>query len=185
VSLATLILVAGASWLVMENREIHSRVAALETERRDLETREQELQRQLTEEQDRAGKLAAELQKPPSFSPAAAVASLVLLPGISRAETGRTQLVLNPSAQLAHIEILLEERDDFPRYSSELRTRSGDEIFIRGNLSRRRTAAGYAVSFDVPTSALEAGEYELTLKGVNRDGRAQDLSYYYFSVKKP
>ena len=184
VSLATLILVAGASWLIVQNREIRSRVATLETERRDLETREQELRRQLTEEQDRAGKLAAELQKPPSISPAPAVASLVLLPGISRSETGRTQLVVNPSAQLARIEILLEARDEYPRYSSELRTRSGDEILIRGNLSRRSTAAGYAVSFDVPTSALEAGEYELTLKGVSRDGRAQDLGFYYFSVKK-
>ena len=182
--LALLISVAGASWLLVENRAIRSRVAALETERRNLETRQEQLRRQLTEEQDRTGKLAADLQKPPSVS-APLVASLVLLPGLSRAETGRAQLVLKPSAQLAHIEIVLEPRDDYPRYSSEIRTRSGEEALIRGNLRRRRSAAGDVVSFDVPTNALDAGEYELTLKGVAGDGRAQDLGYYYFRVQKP
>ena len=182
--LAVLISVAGASWLLVENRAIRSRVAALETERRNLETRQEQLRRQLTEEQDRTGKLAADLQKPPSVS-APLVASLVLLPGLARAETGRAQLALNPSAQLAHIEIVLEPRDDYPRYSSEIRTRSGEEVLIRGNLRRRRSAAGDVVSFDVPTNALDAGEYELTLKGVAGDGRAQDLGYYYFRVQKP
>jgi len=182
--LAVLISVAGASWLLVENRAIRSRVAALETERRNLETRQEQLRRQLTEEQDRAGKLAADLQKPPSVS-APLVASLVLLPGLARAETGRAQLALNPSAQLAHIEIVLEPRDDYPRYTSEIRTRSGEEVLIRGNLRRRRSAAGDVVSFDVPTNALDAGEYELTLKGVAGDGRAQDLGYYYFRVQKP
>ena len=182
--LALMISVVGASWLLVENRAIRSHVAALETERRNLETRQEQLRRQLTEEQDRTGKLAADLQKPPSVS-APLVASLVLLPGLSRAETGRAQLALNPSAQLAHIEIVLEPRDDYPRYSSEIRTRSGEEVLIRGNLRRRRSAAGDVVSFDVPTNALDAGEYELTLKGVAGDGRTQDLGYYYFRVQKP
>jgi len=35
------------------------------------------------------------------------------------------------------------------------------------------------------TSALDAGEYELTLKDVASDGRAQDLGYYYFRVQRP
>src|SRR5262249_52880333 len=101
-----LISVAGASWLILENRAMRTRVAALETERRDIETREEGLRRQLGEEQARTGSLAAELQKQPSVG-APPVASLVLLPGLSRAETGRTQLLLNPSAQLAHVEIVL------------------------------------------------------------------------------
>jgi len=184
VVLIAVISVAGASWLMVQNRAMRSRVASLETERRDLETREEALRRQLGDEQNRAGSLAAELQRRPSVG-APPVASLVLLPGLSRAETSRTQLVVNSSAQLAHIEIVLEARDDYPRYTSELRTRSGEEILIRSNLTRRRTAAGYVVSFDVPTSALGAAEYELALKGVGSDGRPQDLGYYYFSVQKP
>ena len=94
-------------------------------------------------------------------------------------------MALKPSEQLARIEILLEPRDDFPRFTAELRTGRGDEVLARSNLSRRRTAAGYVVAFDVPTSALETADYELTLKGVTTDGRAQDLGFYYFSVNKP
>ena len=93
--------------------------------------------------------------------------------------------MLKSSEQLAHIEILLEARDDYPRFTMELRTGRGDEVLTRSNLPRRRSAAGYMVSFDVPTSALDAAEYELTLKGVTNDGRAQDVGFYYFSVKKP
>lgn len=180
--LALVISLGSASWLFVQNRSIRSRVATLEKERRDIETRDEQLQRQLGEEQDRAGKLAAELQKGPVRVPA--VASLVLLPGLSRAESGRAQLAVNPSAQIAEIQIVLEPRDDYPRYSSELRTRSGEEILTRGNLRGRRTAAGNVVSFDVPASALNAGEYELTLKGVGADGGVQDLGYYYFRVQR-
>src|SRR5215510_13729644 len=184
VVLIAVISVAWASSLMVQNRAMQSRVASLETERRDLANREEALRRQLGDEQNRASSLAAELQQRPSAG-APPVASLVLLPGLSRAETGRTQLVVNSSAQLAHIEIVLEARDDYPRYTSELRTRSGEEVLIRSNLPRRRTAAGYVVSFDVPASALGAAEYELALKGVATDGRSQDLGYYYFSVQRP
>jgi hypothetical protein len=181
--LAILISVAGAFWLTVQNRAMRSRIAAVEIDRRDLETREEGLRRQLSAEQERANSLAAELEKRPSVS-APAVASLVLLPGLSRSETGPTQLVLNSSAPVAHIEIVLEARDDYPRYSAELRTRSGEDVLIRGNLLRRQTAAGYVVSFDVPTSALGLADYELALKGMARDGRVQDLGYYYFSVQR-
>jgi len=37
----------------------------------------------------------------------------------------------------------------------------------------------------VPTNTLDAGDYELTLKGVGTGGSAQDLGYYYFRVQKP
>src|SRR5215471_6783788 len=39
---ALLISVVGASWLLVENRAIRTRMAALETQRRDFETREEE-----------------------------------------------------------------------------------------------------------------------------------------------
>ena len=126
-------------------------MAALEAQRRDLEVREQRLRRELGEEKGRAASLAAD----PQSSEAArtpVVASLVLLPGLSRAETRVEQLFLSPSAQIAHIEIQLEARDDYPRFRAELRTRSGDEILARGNLIKRRTGAGNVVSFDVPAS---------------------------------
>ena len=110
------------------------------------------------------------------------VASLVFLPNISRAAGNVQQLALSSRSQLARLEIQLEPRDDFPNFRAELHTRSGEEVLTRANLTRRRTSGGYAVAFDVPASALGAGEYELALKGVAGD-QTTDIGYYYFRVR--
>jgi hypothetical protein len=179
--MATLVLVAGASWLAVENRKMHSNLAALEAQRSDLTAREQALSRQLSQEQGRV----AELQKQQSAggNGPSVFASLILLPGLSRAQSSHAQLVLNRSAQLAHIEIQLEARDNFPRYRTELRTRGGVDILTQANLSRQRSGAEYVVSMDVPASALPVGEYELALKGVTA-GNAREIGYYYFGVTR-
>jgi hypothetical protein len=184
--LAALIVVVGASLLAFQNTAMRSRVAVLESQRRDLQTRTEELQRQLGEEQARAGSLDSQLrqQQTSGTTLPPVIASLVLLPGLSRAESRREQLVLNPSAQIAHIEIQLEPRDDYPRFRAELRTLSGDEVLIRGSLPRRAATPGYTVSFDVPASALPTGQYELALKGILNDQSVQDIGYYYFTVQK-
>ena len=173
--------------LAFQYAGMRSRVAVLETQRHNLETRTEELQQQLGEEQARAGNLAAELRQQQTASvtpPQSLIASLVLLPGLSRSESRREQLVLNPSTQIAHIEIQLEPRDDYPRFRAELRTIGGDEVLIRGNLPRRSATSGYTVSVDVPASALAMGQYELALKGILNDQSLQDVGYYYFSVQK-
>jgi hypothetical protein len=92
-------------------------------------------------------------------------------------------LPLNPSVQIARIEIQLEARDDFPRFRAEFRRR-GDEVLSQGNLARQRTSSGYSVFIDVPTSPLSPGEYELALKGLP-EGQATDVGFYYFRVQKP
>jgi hypothetical protein len=183
---AALLCVAGVSWLVIQNTSMRSRMAALEVQRRAVETREQSLRRQLQEEQDRAASLASQLQQKqvPEGARAPLLASLVLLAGLSRAETRVAQLALTASMQIARIEIQLEPRDDYPRFRAELRTRSGEEVLIRSNLPKRRADAGYAVSFDVPARALRTGEYELGLKGIANDRSSQDIGYYYFRVQK-
>ena len=162
---AVLICIAGGAWLVSENAAIRSRVAALEAERRGFEAREQSLRQQLGEEQNRAAALAAQNRQPSEAARAPLVASLVLVPGLSRAPTRVEQLVLSSSVQIARIEIELESRDDFPRFRAELRTRRGEEVLSRSNLVRRKSGPGFAVSVDVPASALAVGDYELALKG--------------------
>jgi hypothetical protein len=112
------------------------------------------------------------------------MAMLVLAAGLSRSGTQVEQLVLSPDAQVAHIDVQVETRDDYPRFRAELRTRGGDEVLTRGNLKRRQAGPGYSVSFDVPASALVQGEYELALKGIGAGGTVDDIGYYYFAVRK-
>jgi hypothetical protein len=176
-----LVCVAAPSWLMFQNAAMRSRVAVLESERHEFERQEQALRQQLAEGQGRADALAAQRQQQQSIP---IVASLVLLPGVSRSETRVEQLVLTPSAQIAHIEIQLEARDDYPQFSAGLRTRRGEEVLTWGKLQRRQTSAGYAVSMDIPASALTVGEYELSLKGVIDHQAGVDIGYYYFGVRK-
>src|SRR5262249_25392947 len=86
--LAALLCIVGGSWLAVENGRMRSRVAPLEAQSRDLTSREQALSRQLSQEQGRSEGLAAELRKQQSGGTAAApaIASLVLLPGLSRSQ---------------------------------------------------------------------------------------------------
>ena len=182
--MAALICIAGGAWLVSENAAIRSRVAALEAERRGFEVREQSLRQRLSEEQTRAAALATQNRQPSEAARAPLVASLVLVPGLSRAQTRVERLVLSPSVQIARIEIQLESRDDYPRFRAELRTRSGEEVLSRSNLVRRKSGPGFAVSVDVPASALAVGDYELALKGIAADHTSQDVGYYYFGVQR-
>jgi hypothetical protein len=183
-AIAALICIAGGAWLVSENAAIRSRVAALEAERRDSDLREQSLRQRLSEEQSRAAALSAQNRQPSEAARAPLVASLVLMPGLSRAQTRVEQLVLSPSVQIARIEIELESRDDYPRFRAELRTRRGEEVLSRSNLVRRKSGPGFAVSVDVPASALAVGDYELALKGIAADHTSQDVGYYYFGVQR-
>jgi endonuclease YncB( thermonuclease family) len=106
------------------------------------------------------------------------------VPGLSRAQTRVERLVLGPSVQIARIEIQLESRDDYPRFRAELRTKSGEEVLSQGNLAKRKSGPGFAVSIDVPASALAAGDYEMVLKGIAADRTSQDVGYYYFGVQR-
>ena len=186
-ALGAVICVAGGSWLVIENASMRSRALALETQRRDLEVRAQGLKRELGQAQTRAEGLAAPpVRNPPTTEGAHTplVASLVLMPGLSRAESRVEQLTLSPEAQHARIVIHLEARDDYPRFRAELRTRSGRDILALSDLHPRRATTGSSVSMDVPASALGTGEYELALKGLSDGRAAEDVGYYYFRVQK-
>jgi hypothetical protein len=173
---AVLFCLLGVLWLVFDNSISRSQVAALNAERRASERREETLKRQLRQQQ--------QTRQPAEPGGASLIASLILPPGISRAQTRVERLVLSPSSQIAHIEMQIESRDDFPRFRAELRTGKGEEILTASNLVRRKAGPGYAVSFDVPASALQTGEYELALKGVPANRTGEDIGYYYFIVMK-
>jgi hypothetical protein len=183
--MAAVIGIAVGAWLVSDNAAIRARMATLEAERSGFEAREQSLRQQLSEEQNRAAALAAQNRQSAEAAPAPLFASLVLVPGLSRAQTRVEQLVLNASVQIARLEVQLEARDDFPRFRAELRTRSGEEVLFRSNLVRRKSGLGFTVSVEVPASALAVGDYELALKGMAAGRTAQDIGYYYFAVQRP
>jgi hypothetical protein len=181
--LAALACLIAGTWLVVENVRMRSRVTALEVQQHDAELRRQLLQRQLTEEQSRVASLT-QPRRPPSAESGPLIASLLLTPGISRGPSNVQTVALDPSVQIAHIEIELESRDDFPQFRAGLHTRSGKEVLTFASLHSRRTTTGSVVSFDVPASTLATGDYELALQGLSPGQPSLDIGYYYFRVQK-
>jgi hypothetical protein len=178
---AAVLLVSALSWQTISTIALNRRVAQLEAQRRDQQNREQALTRTLGEEHARADTLAAQLQS--ATHGVAAIASLVLVPGVSRGEARREILVLPASAQLARIDIRLEPKDEAAPFRAELRTRSGTAILVLHNLRPRPSPTGPAVVVDIPASVLDTADYELRLQGV-LDGKPVDIAYCYFSVQK-
>jgi len=185
-AMGAVICVAGGTWLIVENASMRSHLLSMEAARRDLEGRAQTLRQELSQAQTRAEGRAAVTQNnaPSTASRSPLIASLILIAGPSRAESRTEQMVLGRGAQIAHIEIQVEPRDDYPRFRAEVHTRGGKEVLSFGGLVRRSTGDAQSVAMDLPASALSTGEYEIALKGL-RDGETpQDLGYYYFRVQK-
>ena len=173
-ALAALVVVVGAVWLVIDNMAMRSRIAGLENPPRQIEPK--------VEPQPNEAKAPPDN---PKVTTPNAIATFIFVPGVTRTPNGPQQFTLDTSTQLARIEIQLDDRDNQPRFRVELRTASGDEVLVRSNLQRIKTAAGYSVVFEVPASALDSAEYELALKGIHADQRMEDIGFYYFAVKKP
>lgn len=174
------LLIGVVSWQVVQSNRLRGRVGQLEAEQGSLQQREQDLQKAVDAEHARAEDLSAQLQR----GSLAGITSLTLLPGMLRGETAPPQLVIPRSAQIARVEIQLEPRDRYPLFRAELRTKRGEEILTRNNLREQRLSAGRGVVLEIPASALNAGDYELALKGVTAGRQLDDIGYYRFSVQR-
>lgn len=210
---ASLLLVIGISWLVIQTKKQRTELARLQAEQQSQKERQSELEKQAAEERERKEELAAqlkreqegreesesevrrlqqELQKPApprkeekGRMPAVTVASLILLPGVSRGAQGeRPQLVIARGTHIARLQIGLDPSDDYQSFRVELTTRAGRAVLSRDRMQPRSARAGRALILELPANSLDAGEYELALKGINDEGRVEDIGYYYFSVVK-
>jgi hypothetical protein len=197
---AALLIVAGGSWLIVESFRIRAELRASQQSQRD---QQQALQQQLDDERTRNQDLSARLQeeqgqrehseqalneiernqdlKAPSQP---TIVSLALIAGIPRGDNARPKLMLRQSTRLAQLQIEIEPTDEYKRFRVELRTRTGQQVWTRDNLSARTMRRARAVILNLPASALRTGEYELTLKGVADGGTTENIGYYYFDVLK-
>jgi hypothetical protein len=170
--LAALVCIFGISWLAVRDRAMRFQVASLQERTGTLAQQADSLRGQLDEERSRAR---------PSVP--AAVATLVLLSGVSRGETRPVPFAIDVGTTLARIEIQLEARDEFPRYCAELHVAGGEDVLSMNNLTARKSENGFTISLEAAASALPSGRYELALKGLARNEPARDIGFYYFIVQ--
>jgi hypothetical protein len=206
---ATLILLIGGAWLITQTLTLRSQVNRLQAQQNAQQGAQQnngerlaqqlqaerrhneELLAQLNQEkQQRAQsdeslrRLTETVDQQPREAPRSIIASLVLLPGISRGATTQPKLILPPNASVARLQIGIEPEENYKSFGVELRTTGGRPVWMRDGLTVRSSRGGRSIRLTLPASALLPGEYELRLKGLPETGPAEDVGFYYFQVMK-
>lgn len=211
---AALLFMIGISWVVIETARLRRQVAELRTEQQAGERDRQNLERQLADERARGEDLSSRLQTeqrererseesarklerekeelaakqsvpaPTAQPEPSSVFSLALVAGVPRSGGARPKLVLPKSARLVQLQIGVEPGDDYKSFGVELNTQAGQRVLTRDNLAARSTRKGRTIILNVPARLLEAGQYELALKGVSTTGATEAVGYYYFEVLK-
>lgn len=199
-AVASLLLVIGGAWLITHTLKLRRQLTQLQAQQHDRQTLEQQIQMERKRSEELAAQLDREKQQRaqtdeslrklsesvnrPAETPRSIIASLLLLPGISRGASTQPILRLPANATVVQLQIGIDPADDFKSFGMELRTASGRSVWTRDNLTARNTRGGRVVRLTLPASALSSGEYELRLKGVTASGGTEDVGFYYFAVNK-
>ena len=201
---AALLILVGGAWLITQTLTLRSQLTRLQTQQQSQQNDRETLQRQVETERRRSEELSAQLNQEkqqraqtdeslrrlsetvnqPSEAPRSIIASLMLLPGISRGANTQPKLILPPNASVARLQIGIEPEEDYKSFGVELRTTGGRPVWMRDGLTARSSRSGRSIRLTLPASALLPGEYELKLKGVPETGPPEDVGFYYFQVMK-
>lgn len=203
-AMAVLLVLIGGVWLITERIRLRNQLARLQAEKQSQANEQQALERRIDLERRRSEELAAQLNQerqqreqtdetvrqlsesgdPTTPPPRPIIASLTLLPGISRGGGDKPGLSLPENARLVRLQIGIEPEEQYKTFAVELRTSAGRQVWNRQNLSARSTRGARAVSLTLPATVLKSGEYELKLSGLTEGGATEDIGFYYFDVKK-
>lgn len=200
----TLLVVASGAWLLIETLRLRSELTRLQAQNQSRQGERQGLEQQIEAERKRNEELAARLnqekqqreQSDESLrqlsetaqtatpAPRPIIASLTLLPGISRGGGEKPSLALAGNARLVRLQIGIDAEETYKTFAVELRTTAGRQVWTKENLKAGSRRGARSVGLTLPATALKPGEYELKLSGVKDGGGTEEVGYYYFNVKK-
>ena len=201
---AMLILLVGGAWLLTTTLRLRSQLTQLQAENQSRQNQRQQLEQQIEAERRRNEELNARLNQekqqreqsdeslrqlsetadPTNPPPRPVIASLTLLPGISRGGGDKPSLVVPGDARLVRLNIGIDPEEQYKNFAVELRTTAGRQVWTRENLAARNRGGARAIGLTLPASILKSGDYELRLSGLKEGGEAEDIGFYYFDVKK-
>lgn len=195
---AIVVLLGGSVSLLTVTLSLRSQLNQMQTENQSRQRLEQQVEAERRRNEELAARLNQEKQQREQTdeslrqlsetsetpAPKPVIASLILLPGISRGAGEKPRLVLPENARLVRLQIGIEPDEPYKTYAIELRTISGRQVWNRENLTARERRGARAVGLTLPATVLKPGEYELRLKGVAEGGNSEDVGFYYFQVNK-
>jgi hypothetical protein len=149
-----------------------------------LESRARDLQRRLEQQRSvdsRASKEAEGGGRVPAKTEPLRIASL-LLASPTRGLGPTPSLAVPPATEAVALRLQLET-DEFPRYRVALKAAASDRILWRGEKLESTPESGRRVgAVRVPASLLTPRRYTVELTGLARDGAAEPLGTYVFTV---
>jgi hypothetical protein len=203
---AALLLLFGGLWLWREESVSRSQIAKLNSERDSMRLREKNLLEQLAAQRGEGQQLISQLeiemrrldaerlrnakmqqdlrnlqdQHPAPPIPEGDFVELALASGIERNSGDPRRLSIPTGVRMVKLQLELDPSVNHRSYRVELNTAGGAQVLVRGGLIAQRADWGRFITLTLPTSALQAGEYELILSGLTDERKSEVAGYYYF-----
>ena len=197
---AAILVVAGAALLFVETLRLRRQVTQLQAEKQAGQDFQQALEaerkrneelnarldqeKQQREQTDESLRQLTETPEAKNPAPPPVIASLMLLPGLSRGGGQKPTLDLSNDARLVRLQIGIDPEEQYKSFAVELRTLAGRQVWNRENLAARTRRGSRTVGLTLPATVLKSGEYELRLRGLTEGGGSEDVGFYYFNVRK-
>ena len=197
---AAILVVAGAALLFVETLRLRRQVMQLQAEKQAGQDFQQALEaerkrneelnarldqeKQQREQTDESLRQLTETPEAKNPAPPPVIASLTLLPGLSRGGGQKPTLDLSNDARLVRLQVGIDPEEQYKSFAVELRTLAGRQVWNRENLAARTRRGSRAVGLTLPATVLKSGEYELRLRGLTEGGGSEDVGFYYFNVRK-
>lgn len=203
VAAAMLMVLVGGAWLLTEILRLRMQLTQLQAEDKSRQNDRQSLEQQVEAERRRNEELTASLNqekqqreqtdeslrqlteaRESTPAPQSIIATLTLLPGISRGAGEKPKLALAEDVRVVRLRVGIDADEEYKNFAVEMRSSGGRQVWNRENLRVTSKGGARAIGLTVPAMVLKPGEYELRLIGVAEGGGREDLGFYYFDVTK-
>lgn len=187
---AVLLLAVSSVWLLIETSRLR---AQTEQQQSEFRQREEELERQMSEQLSRNQEMARQLERDQTEIAQmeqeiarlqrgglseSNVASLALVAGLSRDQNQIATANLSPATKSLRLE-LETEGESYRSYRAGVQTAGGQTIWSRDSLRARRD--GKSVVIILPAALLNRSDYVVALDG-RTSGGYERISTYHFRV---
>lgn len=203
---AVLLLATATTLLLIQTSRLRMEASQLRNERADWVRSEEELKRQVGEQQARNEELAKQLneeqarlqkteqdlsklkqaRKASRDASGANVVSLLLLPGMGRgigvSASGNKYHQANITREIKWVRLELEVEEDYKLYKAEVLTAEGEAVTRLDNLRLRLRRDKKIVELKLPARILTKSDYLVALSGLIAGQQYEKTGTYYFTV---
>ncbi len=197
---ALLLLVVGGSWLSVRVQLLQDTLEQVRNQPRVPEAGRQELQKELAGLRERNDQLARELQEQqkqrgaleqeltalktsPLPHSTSSMVAFALMPRVVRGMDGMKKVVVPAGANWVQVQLNLGA-SDYKKYQAVLQKDNDEEISTQITPSIKRGNGIEEVVLTVPAELLPRGDYILKLSGMTPSGNFEAVSTYQFRVLK-